>query len=113
MDRFHQGNSTKEAERLRWMRIVPELNGVNSQAAEQLYREMGRSLPSLTGMCPSTLFFIQRLLIHLHNNRRNERILNDLKKRTDLKTHIITTDEYERFIITRKFERLVEVEVPT
>lgn len=67
-DRFHETNSSQKEALLRWVTLVPELNGiVNTEAEEQLHSIIDRSNYCLNTMKPVNHLFMMRLKIHLHN----------------------------------------------
>lgn len=70
--RFHETNSSQRRALLRWVTLVPELNGIaNIEAEEQLHNIIGRSNYCLNTMTPVNHLFIMRLKIQLHNTGIN------------------------------------------
>jgi hypothetical protein len=80
-DKFHQGNLSAEADLLRRVEHVPKLAGrLNTQVQEQLFRKVGRDAYFLTQMSPAHYLFIQRLIIHLHNETINNKRVAGIEK---------------------------------
>jgi hypothetical protein len=80
-DKFHEKNLSSKADILRRVHLFPQLAGkLNTQAMEQLFRQMGKDAYYLTQMTPAHFLFVLRLNIHLHNCATNDTLLKKLQK---------------------------------
>lgn len=79
-DEFHKGNMRGEADKLRFMSLVPELNTLNSQVAEQLFSQFTKDTYFLDKMRPEVHMFVLRLLIHFHNTKNNKSMTEKMLK---------------------------------
>ncbi|XP_048026169.1 uncharacterized protein LOC125255178 [Megalobrama amblycephala] len=80
-DRFHQKNQKRPEERLRSLKLVPDLASlINSAAAEQINRELSSSRYSLCQMKDNHFMFSLRLYFHLHNEKLNRSFMKDIEK---------------------------------
>jgi hypothetical protein len=66
-DRFHQSNSKTEADKLRRMDLISELEPINSQGAEQNNRWLGKFRFSANNMRPELFFLEMRVQIGHRN----------------------------------------------
>ncbi|CAM4468136.1 unnamed protein product [Leuciscus chuanchicus] len=83
-DRFHQKNQKQPEEKLRSLKIIPELASlINTSEAEQVNRELSSSWYSLCQMRDTHYMFSLRLYFHLHNTRKNSAFLKEMQKRTE------------------------------
>lgn len=80
-DRFHQKNQKRPEERLRSLKVVPDLASlINSAAAEQINRELSSSRYSLCQMKDIHFMFSLRLHFHLHNQKLNRYFMKNMEK---------------------------------
>lgn len=80
-DRFHQHNSKIPADRLRRPDTVLELQGrVNTQVMEELFSEIQRARFFLTQLSPIHHIFVVRLMLHLRNQQRTQKIMKRMEK---------------------------------
>ncbi|KAG1940192.1 hypothetical protein F2P79_016907 [Pimephales promelas] len=80
-DTFHEGNTKDPKDILRRIKMVPELAGrINSQVAEQLFSTMKKNNYYMNMLSPSAHVFMMRNVIHNYNQRKNEKIKEELKK---------------------------------
>lgn len=80
-DRFHEGNTKDPKDVLRRIKMVPELVGrINSQVAEQLFSTMKKNNYYLNMLSPSAHVFMMRNVIHIYNQRKNNKIEEELRK---------------------------------
>uniref|UniRef100_A0A9J7Y4U2 SAP domain-containing protein n=1 Tax=Cyprinus carpio carpio TaxID=630221 RepID=A0A9J7Y4U2_CYPCA len=80
-DRFHEANTKDSKDVLRKLTLVPQLAGkVNSQVAEQLFAKMKKNNYFLNMSLPSTHLFQMRNIIHHYNEKKNNKLLERLKK---------------------------------
>lgn len=80
-DRFHEANTKDIKDVLRKLTLVPQLAGkVNSQVAEQLFAKMKKNNYFLNMSLPSTHLFQMRNIIHHYNVKRNNKVLDRLRK---------------------------------
>jgi len=80
-DRFHEGNTTVDAEHLRRLDIVPECSLINSQVVEEFFSWIDKSRYFLSQMSPIHHIVIVRLLCHLNNERINGVIEKNIMQR--------------------------------
>ena len=74
-DKFHEGNTKQEREFLRRTRFVKELNGIDTETAEQLNAFLGKSLYYLDCLSPLRHILMLRNLIALRNRQINKNLV--------------------------------------
>ncbi|KAG9283629.1 HMG domain-containing protein 3-like [Astyanax mexicanus] len=88
-DRFHEKNQKRPEERLRSLKLLPDLASLlNSAVAEQINRELSSIRYSLCQMKDTYYMFSLRLYFHLHNERLNNTFLNQVQKHSLELVHI-------------------------
>ena len=81
-DTLHEMNCKMPAEKLRSTRLVLELAGkLNTQVLEQINAEIGRSMYFLNEMSAYKQVFVLGLLMHLHNEKVNGKLLRTLTQK--------------------------------
>lgn len=96
-DTFHQYNTRDEKDALRVIGLVPELCGwINSQTAEQLFSGMRKNNYFMNSLSPASHIFLMRNILHHHNERVNQKALEDFKK---VSHGDITLDAYGKAIL--------------
>lgn len=86
---FHQKNQKRPEEKLRSLKLIPELASlVNSSEAEQVNRELSSSWYSLCQMKDTHYMFSLHLYFHLHNAKKNSAFLKEMQRRAPENTHI-------------------------
>ncbi len=82
-DRFHQKKQKRPEEKLRSLKLIPDLAClINSSAAEQINRELSSSRYSLCQMKDVHYMFSLRLFFHLHNDRLNSTFMKEMEKQS-------------------------------
>ncbi|XP_058627749.1 uncharacterized protein LOC131537991 isoform X2 [Onychostoma macrolepis] len=82
-DRFHQKKQKRPEERLRSLKVIPDLAClINSSAAEQINRELSSSRYSLCQMKDIHYMFSLRLFFHLHNERLYSSFMKEIEKQS-------------------------------
>jgi len=80
-DRFHEKNQKRPEERLRSIKLLPDLASIfNSSSAEQINKELSTSRYFLCQLKDIHYMFALRLCFHLHNQRINDNFLQDIQK---------------------------------
>lgn len=102
-DRFHENNSGADADILRRVTLVPELNGfINTETEEQLHSKFKDTNYFLNMMSPVNHIFCKRLLIHFSNEAINSNykstLLEVLKKQS--RENDITEDSLGMFTLS-------------
>lgn len=88
-DRFHQKNQKRPEEKLRSIKLIPDLASlINSSEAEQVNRQLSSSRYSLCQMKDTHYMFSIRLYFHLHNTKKNASFFKEMQKRTREEMHI-------------------------
>ena len=81
-DTLHERNCKIPAEKLKSTRLVLELAGkLNTQVLEQINAEIGRSMYFLNEMSAYKQVFVLQLLMHLHNEKVNGKLLRTLTQK--------------------------------
>ena len=81
-DTLHERNCKIPAEKLRSTRLVLELAGkLNTHVLEQINAEIGRSMYFLNEMSAYKQVFVLQLLMHLHNEKVNGKLLRTLTQK--------------------------------
>lgn len=87
-DRFHEKNQKRPEERLRSIKLLPDLASVvNSASAEQINKELSTSRYFLCQLKDIHYMFALRLNFHLHNQRINNNFLQDIQKMSNKDVH--------------------------
>ncbi|XP_077096041.1 uncharacterized protein LOC143747262 [Siphateles boraxobius] len=88
-DRFHEKNQKRPEERLRSIKLLPDLASiVNSSSAEQINKELSTSRYFLCQLKDIHYMFALRLCFHLHNQRINDNFLQDIQKMSQKDVHL-------------------------
>lgn len=86
-DTFHEENSSNPADLLRRTRCVKQLEGVfRTEVMEQLNNVMNKNNYFINTMSPVNAIFMQRLAIHLTNEKRNVKFITCHEKQVYLIT---------------------------
>lgn len=75
-DAFHQDNSKDPRDLLRRVCFVPQLEGVNTEVAEQLNFKRNKDNYFTSMMSPHNNLFVHRLSVNFLNNSLNQKIVN-------------------------------------
>ncbi len=88
-DRFHEKKQKRPEERLRSIKLLPDLASiVNSASAEQINKELSTSRYFLCQLKDIHYMFALRLYFHLHNQRINNTFLQDIQKMSNKDVHL-------------------------
>ena len=75
-DSFHQDNSKDPKDLLRRVSFVPQLEGVNTEVAEQLNSKRNKDNYFTSMMSPHNNLFVHRLSVNFLNNSLNQKIVD-------------------------------------
>jgi len=93
-DEFHKSNMSGSSEKLRDKSLVPELHGINTQVAEQMFSQVTKNAYFLNAMKPAVHLLMLRLTVHLQNEKRNHENISSMKKASRGRRDCIPTVVY-------------------
>ena len=80
-DAWHEKNSSNPEDLLRSTRFVKQLGGlVSTEVQEHMNNEMNRNNYFMTSLTPHNSLFVMRLIVHFHNQERNEELISKIRR---------------------------------
>ena len=97
LDRLHEANWRADEHKVRSVKIVKQLSGTfNTQSSKQFNAEIAKNNYFLNMMSPSTQIFVFWLLVELRNTKKNNDIMQQMKK--EFPQEKLEFDKYGRLI---------------